>query len=80
VKLTQYDIIHEGITNIDRWIEENPYAPHDLYQPSNMERNTYFYALDHFQHIGHKVDKEVTKSMVVCSRIHKETQELIRNN
>jgi len=50
--LTQYGIIHEGITDIDIWIEENPYTPLQLYQPSNMERKTYLYALYHCQQIG----------------------------
>jgi molecular chaperone DnaK (HSP70) len=49
VKLTQYNIIHEGINDIDRWIEENPDAPPELYRPSNMERKIDLYALDHFQ-------------------------------
>jgi len=38
------------------------------------------YALDHFQHIGHNTDKEVTRSMDVCSRIYKATKKLIRNS
>jgi hypothetical protein len=37
------------------------------------------YALDHFQQIGKREDKEVTKAMEICSRTHKVAQELIRN-
>jgi ribosomal protein L24 len=55
VKLTQYNIIREGITDIDRWIEENPDAPPELYRPSKMERKMDLYALDHCQQIGQKI-------------------------
>jgi hypothetical protein len=34
MKLSQYNTIHEGISDIDRWIEENPDAPPEIYQPS----------------------------------------------
>jgi hypothetical protein len=37
------------------------------------------YALDHCQQVGKREDKEVTKVMEICSRTHKDSQELIRN-
>jgi hypothetical protein len=79
MKLAHYNTIHEGITDIDRWIEENPDAPPELYRLSKSGRKIDLYALDHCQQIGQRVDREVTKSMEICSRIHKVAQELIRN-
>jgi hypothetical protein len=54
-------------------------VPLEVYRPSNQARKTYLYALDHFQQVGEKEAKEVTKEMVICSRIHKVSQEMIRN-
>jgi hypothetical protein len=79
MKLAHYNTICKGIVDIDRWIEENHDAPHDLYRPSKYGRNIDLSALDHCQHIGQKVDREVTKYIKICSRIHKETHELIKN-
>jgi hypothetical protein len=79
MKLTHYNTIREGITGIGRWIEENPNAPPELYRPSKSERKINLYALKHFQQIGQRDDREVTKSMEICSRIHKVAQELIKN-
>jgi hypothetical protein len=79
MKLAHYNTIHEGIADIDRWIEENHDAPPKLYRLSKSRRKTDLYALDHCQQIGQIDDREVTKSMEICSRIHKDSQELIRN-
>jgi hypothetical protein len=38
------------------------------------------YALDRFQQAGKREDKEVTKSMEICSKIHKTAQELIKGS
>jgi hypothetical protein len=64
-------MIHEGIPNIDRWITEKLDAPDEIYRPSTLKRKIDLYALDHFQQVGKREDKEVTKSMVICSKIHK---------
>jgi hypothetical protein len=40
---------------MDRWIDENTDAPPELYRPSKTD----MYALDHCQHVGKKVDREV---------------------
>jgi hypothetical protein len=77
--LTQYNIIWEGISNIDTWIAENLDVPPKLYRPLKLARKTKLYALDHFQQVGKWVDKEVTKEMGIYSRTHKASQELIRN-
>jgi hypothetical protein len=79
MQLTQYNTIREGIADIDTWIAENPDAPPELYRPSKSTRKTDMYALDHCQQVGKREDKEVTKAMVICSRTHKASQELIRN-
>jgi hypothetical protein len=49
MKLAHYNTIREGIADIDRWIEENPDAPPELYRPSKSGRKTDLYALDHCQ-------------------------------
>jgi hypothetical protein len=79
MKLSQYNTILEGVLDIERWIEENLEASSQLYQPSKVEIKTKLYALDHFQQIGQKDDREVTRSMEICLRIHKFSKELIRN-
>jgi hypothetical protein len=70
-QLMQYNTICEGIIDIDRWITKNPNAPLELYQPSPSEINIDLYALDHFQQVGKRADKEVTKPMTICSKLHK---------
>jgi hypothetical protein len=49
MKLTHYNTIHEGINDIDRWIEENPDGPPELYGSSKFGRKTNLYALEHWQ-------------------------------
>jgi hypothetical protein len=66
------------MNNIDTWITENPDAPTELYRPSSRERKTDTYALDHCQQLGQKEDKETTRSIEICSRIHKAAQELLK--
>jgi hypothetical protein len=51
-----------------------------LYQPSKEERKNDLYVIGHCQEVGQKEDKEVTKAMEICSRIHKVAQELIRSS
>jgi cell division septum initiation protein DivIVA len=63
MQLTQYNTIREGIADIDTWIVENPDAPLELYRPSKSARKIDLYALDHFQQVGKREDKEVTKAM-----------------
>jgi hypothetical protein len=53
-KLTQFNIIWEGMNNIDTWIIENLDAPVELYRPSSRERKIDTYALDHCQQAGQK--------------------------
>jgi hypothetical protein len=77
-KLTQFNTIQEGMNNIDTWIAENSDAPIELYHPSVKERKTYIYALDYCQQVGQREDRETTISMVICSHLHKEAQELIK--
>jgi hypothetical protein len=44
MKLSQYNTIHKGISDIDRWIEENPDAPPELYHHQKWrERQTYMH-------------------------------------
>jgi hypothetical protein len=45
------------------YFPENLDAPTKIYRPSTSKRKTY--SLDHCQQVGKRVDKEVTKSMVV---------------
>jgi hypothetical protein len=54
-------------------------APLELYRPSKSTRKTNLYVLDHFQQVGQREDKEVTKAMAICTRTHKDAIELIRN-
>jgi hypothetical protein len=76
--LTQYNTIPEMMGYIDQWIEENMDAQGDIYHPSKMERKTYIHSLYTFQQDGQRVDKETTKSMEICSKLHKDAQELIK--
>jgi hypothetical protein len=57
MQLTQYNTIHEGISNIDTWIAENPNAPPELYRPLKSMRKTNLYALDHCQQVGKRAEK-----------------------
>jgi hypothetical protein len=50
-KLTQFNIIQEGMNNIYTWITENPDAPIELYHPSARERKNDTYALDQCQQL-----------------------------
>jgi hypothetical protein len=79
MKLAHYKTIHEGIDDIDWCIEENTDAPLELYRLSKSGRKTDLYALDYCQQLGQSDNKEVTKSMEICSRIHKAAHKLIRN-
>jgi hypothetical protein len=80
MKLSHYNTICEGIDDIDTWIEETPDAPPELYRSSKSGKKIDLYALEHCQQIAQKVDREVTKSMEIYSRIHKVAQELIKNS
>jgi hypothetical protein len=79
MQLTQYNTIQEGIADIDTWIVENPDAPPKLYRSSKSTKKINLYALDNFQQVGQRVDKEVTKLIGIFSRTHKFAQELIRH-
>jgi hypothetical protein len=48
MKMSQYNTIHEGILDIDKWIEENLDVPLEIYRPSKEEIKIDLYALDHF--------------------------------
>jgi hypothetical protein len=77
-KLTRFNIIREGMNDIDTWITENLDALTELYRPSTRERKTDTYALDCCQQLGQKPNKETTSSMTICSRRHKASQELLK--
>jgi cell division septum initiation protein DivIVA len=77
MQLTQYNTIRKGIADIDTRITENLDAPPKLYIPSKSTRKIDLYVLDHFQQVGKRADKEVTKAMGIRSRTHKSAQELI---
>jgi len=78
VKLAQFNMIREGINDIDKWIVENLDAPPKIYRPSTLERKTNLYSLECFQQDEKRAYKEVTKLMVVCSKLHKVAHELIK--
>jgi hypothetical protein len=77
-KLTQFNIIQEGMNNIDTWILENLDALTKLYYSSAREIKNDTYAVDHCQQLGQKADKEMTSSIEICSCIHKAMQELLK--
>jgi len=60
-------------------IGENHDAPPELYRPSKSTRKKDLYASNHCQQVGKRVDKEVTKEMVIYPRTHKVSQQMIRN-
>jgi hypothetical protein len=76
--LTQLNIVQERMNNINTWITENMDASIELYHPSTREIKIDSYELDHCQQMGEKVDKETTRSIPICSRIHKEINELLK--
>jgi hypothetical protein len=77
-KLTQFNIIWEGMNDIDTWIAENPDDAKNYITPQSREKNTDIYALDRCQQVGQRVDKETTSSLAICSCIHKVAQELLK--
>jgi hypothetical protein len=59
--ITQFNIIQEGMNDVDTWIadnpnEENPDAPTELYRPSPREIKIDAYALEHCQKMRQKID------------------------
>jgi hypothetical protein len=76
--LTQFNIIREGMNNIDTWIVENLDTHVELYCPLARERKIDTYARDHYQQMGQKENKETTSSIAICSHIHKATQKLLK--
>jgi hypothetical protein len=54
-------------------------TPIEIYHPSKMERRTDIHSLDYCQQaMGKELTKMTTKSMEICSKSHKDAQELIR--
>jgi hypothetical protein len=56
-KLKQFNIIREGMNEIDTWIAESLDALAELYCLSPRERKIDAYALEHFPKIGQKIEK-----------------------
>lgn len=66
-KNTQMNTIHEVIDDIDGWIAEKPDASVELSRPSSIERKIDLCSLECSQQEEQRVDRETTRSMVICS-------------
>jgi hypothetical protein len=78
-KLTQFNIIWEGMNDIDTWIAENPNAPIELYHPSSREIKIDTYALDHCQQMGQKEEKndKLNRNMFMHTQSNARTTQVV---